>query len=39
MWHVKIEAWILEQAGTEFMPGQAGLRLVKITTAKDFRVD
>ena len=29
MWHVKIEAWILEQAGVEFVPVQAGLRVVK----------
>lgn len=29
-WHVKIEAWILEQGGIEFMPGQAGLRVVKV---------
>ena len=29
MWHVKIEAWILEQAGIEFVPVQAGLQLVK----------
>lgn len=29
MWHVKIEAWILEQAGIEFIPAQAGLQLVK----------
>lgn len=29
MWHVKIEAWILEQAGIEFVPVQAGLRMVK----------
>ena len=29
MWHVKIEAWILEQAGIEFVPAQAGLRVVK----------
>lgn len=28
MWHVKIEAWILIQAGIEFVPGQAGLRVV-----------
>lgn len=28
MWHVKIEAWILEQAGVEFLPVQAGLRVV-----------
>lgn len=29
LWHVKIEAWILEQAGIEFAPVQAGLRAVK----------
>ena len=29
MWHVKIEAWILEQAGIEFPPVQAGLHAVK----------
>ncbi len=29
MWHVKIEAWILGQAGIEFAPVQAGLRAVK----------
>lgn len=29
MWHVKIEAWILEQAGIEFVPVQAGLHVVK----------
>jgi integrase len=28
MWHVKIEAWILEQGGIEFVPVQAGLRIV-----------
>ena len=28
MWHVKIEAWILEQAGIQFAPVQAGLRVV-----------
>ncbi len=28
MWHVKIEAWMLEQAGIEFVPMQAGLRVV-----------
>jgi integrase len=33
MWHVKIEAWILEQAGIEFVPVQAGLQLVKGNTA------
>jgi integrase len=27
-WHVKIEAWILQEAGIEFMPVQAGLRVV-----------
>jgi len=29
LWHVKIESWILEQAGIEFVPVQAGLRAVK----------
>lgn len=29
MWHVKIEAWMLEQAGIEFIPAQAGLQVVK----------
>ena len=29
MWHVKIEAWILEQAGIEFIPLHAGLRAAK----------
>jgi len=29
LWHVKIEAWILEQAGIEFKPVQAGLRVVQ----------
>jgi integrase len=28
-WHTKIEVWILEQAGIEFVPVQAGLQLVK----------
>ena len=28
MWHVKIEAWILEQAAIEFAPEQSGLRVV-----------
>ncbi|WP_239287449.1 tyrosine-type recombinase/integrase [Candidatus Nitrotoga sp. 1052] len=28
MWHVKIEAWILEQAEVGFVPIQAGLRMV-----------
>ena len=29
LWHVKIEAWILEQAEIKFVPVQAGLRVVK----------
>lgn len=29
MWHVKIEAWMLEQAYLEFAPVQAGLHAVK----------
>jgi len=28
MWHIKIEAWILEQAGIEFTPTQTGLKVV-----------
>jgi integrase len=28
MWHVKIEAWILKEAGIKFVPVQAGLRVV-----------
>ena len=28
MWHVKIEGWILEQAQIDFVPVQAGLRVV-----------
>ncbi|MDO9011207.1 MAG: integrase family protein [Gallionella sp.] len=28
MWHVKIEQWILNEAGIEFVPVQAGLRVV-----------
>ena len=28
LWHVKIEAWILKEAGIEFVPVQAGLRVV-----------
>ncbi|MBK7423572.1 MAG: integrase family protein [Propionivibrio sp.] len=32
-WHVKIEAWILEQAGIDFVPEKAGLLLVKNTAA------
>jgi integrase len=28
MWHVKIEAWMLEQAGIEFLAVPAGLRVV-----------
>jgi len=29
MWHVKIEAWMLEQAGIEFVPAQAGLHTIE----------
>lgn len=29
-WHVKIEAWILEQGGIEFMPRQAGFELLTV---------
>lgn len=29
LWHVKIESWILEQAEIEFVPVQAGLRVIK----------
>ena len=29
MWHVKIEAWILEQAGIKFEPVNVGLHVVK----------
>ena len=28
MWHIKIESWMLEQAGVEFVPVPLGLRLV-----------
>ncbi len=28
VWHEKIEAWILEQAGIKFVPAQPGLRVV-----------
>lgn len=28
MWHVKIEGWILEQAGVSFVPVEPGLRVV-----------
>jgi integrase len=36
MWHVKIEAWILEQAGIQFVPVQAGLRVVsQLKCARD----
>lgn len=28
-WHVKIEAWMLEQAQINFVPMQEGLKLVK----------
>lgn len=29
MWHVKIEAWMLEQAGVDFVAVQSGLRVIK----------
>jgi integrase len=29
MWHEKIEAWMLEQAGIMFVPAQPGLRIVE----------
>lgn len=29
MWHVKIESWMLEQAGVSFVPLEPGLRAVK----------
>ncbi|MBK6958593.1 MAG: tyrosine-type recombinase/integrase [Nitrosomonas sp.] len=29
MWHVKIESWILEQAGINFVSEQTGLKIVK----------
>ncbi|MER2511862.1 MAG: hypothetical protein ABTQ25_05470 [Nitrosomonas ureae] len=29
VWHLKIEEWILTQAGIEFVPTQAGLHAVK----------
>ena len=29
LWLVKYEAWILDQAGIQFVPAQAGLQLVK----------
>lgn len=32
MWHVKIEAWMLEQAGVEFVAEEVGLRLVQTAT-------
>jgi hypothetical protein len=28
MWHVKIEAWILEQAGIDFLPAAPGFKIV-----------
>ncbi|HBZ29668.1 MAG TPA: preprotein translocase [Nitrosomonas nitrosa] len=29
MWHVKIEAWILQEAGISFVPEQTGLHVIK----------
>jgi integrase len=31
LWHVKIEAWILEQAGIRFVAAQPGLKVVRYT--------
>ena len=28
LWHVKIEEWILEQAGIKFVPVQTGMHVV-----------
>jgi intergrase/recombinase len=28
MWHVKIESWVLKQAGIDFVPAAPGLRVV-----------
>jgi integrase len=33
MWHSRIEAWILNEAGIEFVPEKAGLSLVQSTAA------
>jgi len=30
MWHTKIEAWMLEQAGVTFVPAEPGLRVVAV---------
>jgi hypothetical protein len=32
-WNVKIEAWILEQAGIEFVPEKAGVHARRNTAA------
>lgn len=32
MWHIKIEAWILEQAEVKFIPEVSGLRVVKVAS-------
>lgn len=32
-WHVKIEAWILQEAGIDFMPTKTGLQLVEANIA------
>ena len=29
MWHIKIEAWILQEAGINFVSTQAGMHVVK----------
>ena len=33
LWHVKIESWILNEAGIQFVKAQAGLQLVKSNSA------
>ena len=30
MWHIKIEAWMLEQAGIAFTPADQGFKIVKL---------
>ena len=30
LWHVKIEQWILQEAGIEIVPKQAGLHVVQL---------
>jgi integrase len=37
MWHLKIEAWILEQAGIEFEARQTGLRVVEQINKRNYK--